>query len=53
MDKQTKQAASVPTPSAKDERKPANANEKESELKVQELEERIAPVSLIQNDAAE
>jgi hypothetical protein len=41
MDKQTKKASSVPTPRAKDERKPTT--EKANDLNVQELEERIAP----------
>lgn len=46
MDKQTKKASSVPTPRAKDERKPAAGSEKETELNVHELEERIAPSGL-------
>jgi hypothetical protein len=47
MDKQTKKASSsVPTPRAKDERKPVAGSEKETELNVHELEERIAPSGL-------
>lgn len=41
MDKNTKKASSVPTPSSKDERKPTS--DKANDLHVQELEERIAP----------